>query len=137
MAHNLEDVEQITLFRWRDMFAGRYPELMLMHHIPNGGSRNKAEAAKLKRMGVKAGVPDIFLPVPKNGRHGLYIELKAGKNTATKEQTEFIESVRALGYEAEVCRGWEAAAAAILQYLTGKAVSADDIIHSGGHLNGL
>ena len=156
---NAEDVEQITLFRWRDMFSGRYPELLLMHHIPNGGSRNKAEAAKLKRMGssshnwrrpcrllgttsrhragVKAGVPDIFLPVPRNGRHGLYIELKAGKNTATKEQREFIEDVKSLGYDAEVCRGWEEAAAAILQYLTGKAVSAEDIAHSGGSIYGL
>lgn len=131
MAHNLEDTEQITLFKWRDMFAGKYPELLLMHHIPNGGSRNKREAAKFKRMGVKAGVPDIFLPVPKNGRHGLYIELKAGKNTATKEQREFIEEVKALGYEAEVCRGWEAAAAVILQYITGKAVSPEDIAKGG------
>ena len=76
-------------------------------------------------------MPDIFLPVPKNGRHGLYIELKAGKNTATKEQREFIESVRAMGYEAEVCRGWESAAAVILQYITGKAVSPEDIAKGG------
>ncbi len=127
-----EDNEQITLFQWRDLFMTRYPELHLLHHIPNGGSRDKREAAKLKRMGVKAGVPDIFLPVPKGGRHGLYIELKSGKNTATQEQRQFIADVKALGYEAAVCHGWEEAAAAILRYITGKAVSADDIIHLGG-----
>lgn len=30
-------------------------------HCPNGGMRNKAEAAMFKRMGVKAGVPDICI----------------------------------------------------------------------------
>lgn len=131
---NLEDKEQIALFQWRDLFERRYPELRLMHHIPNGGRRDKREAAKLKRMGVKAGVPDIFLPIPRDGRHGLYIELKAGKNTASPEQREFIADVRVFGYEAEVCYGWEEAAATILRYLTGKAVSREDILRAGGAL---
>lgn len=39
----------------------RYP----VFAIPNGGSRNKAEAAKLKAEGVSAGVPDLFIPIPK------------------------------------------------------------------------
>ena len=132
MRNSVEDNEQITLFRWRDLFVGKYPELKLMHHIPNGGSRDKREAAKLKRMGVKAGVCDIFLPVPKNGRHGLYIELKAGKNRLTAEQKEFIADVGALGYKTAVCYGWEAAAAEILQYMSGKAVTVDDITRLGG-----
>ena len=50
-----EDVEQISLFRWAAYQRGRWPELELMFHIPNGGKRNKAEAARLKEMGVKAG----------------------------------------------------------------------------------
>lgn len=41
--------------------------------------RDKATAVALKRQGVKAGVPDICLPVARNGYHGLHIELKAGK----------------------------------------------------------
>ena len=43
----------------------------------------------MKRQGVKAGVPDICLPVARNGYHGLYIELKAGKNKATKNQEKW------------------------------------------------
>ena len=31
-------------------------------HIPNGGSRDKREAASQKRQGAKAGVPDLFVP---------------------------------------------------------------------------
>ncbi len=58
------------------------PSLSLMHAIPNGGARgndsqtNKIRGAMLKAEGVKKGVPDIFLPVPLNGYHGLYIEMK-------------------------------------------------------------
>lgn len=55
--------EQEALFRWTVFVRGRFPEIELLYHIPNGGSRNKLEAANLKRQGVKAGVPDLCLPV--------------------------------------------------------------------------
>lgn len=44
--------------------------------LPEWGSRNKAEAVKLKQMGVKAGIPDLCLPVPMGMYNGLYIEMK-------------------------------------------------------------
>lgn len=45
-------------------------------HVPNGGTRNKAEASRLKSQGVKAGVPDVFIPIPCGQYHGLWIEFK-------------------------------------------------------------
>lgn len=48
--------EQKKLFRWADFMKTEYPELDMMFHIPNGGSRNKLEAANLKKQGVRAGV---------------------------------------------------------------------------------
>lgn len=72
--------EQEALFRWAAFVRGRFPEIDLLYHIPNGGSRNRLEAANLKRQGVKAGVPDLCLPVASGKYHGLYIELKYGKN---------------------------------------------------------
>lgn len=71
-----EAQEQATLFSWAEMQSGRRPELRLLFHIPNGGSRGKAEAARFKMEGVKPGVPDLFLPVPRGPWHGLFIELK-------------------------------------------------------------
>lgn len=82
----LESVEQECLMRWVQFVAGKYPELELLYHIPNGGTRNKREAEHLRRQGVKAGVPDLCLPVPRGEFHGLYIELKAKDNTPTKKQ---------------------------------------------------
>lgn len=78
-------------------------------HIPNGGSRNKAEAKRLKRQGVRAGVPDLFFPVSKRGCHGLFIELKVGRNKATEKQLEWIDLLNVQGYKAIVCVGYEQA----------------------------
>ena len=71
-----EAQEQAALFRWAECMAWKWPELRCMHHIPNGGSRNPIEARHLKEQGVKAGIPDVFLPCARGGFHGLYIEMK-------------------------------------------------------------
>lgn len=79
-----EATEQERVINWATFYAKDFPELDLLHHIPNGGSRNQLEAANLKRQGVKAGVPDLCLPVARNGKHGLYVEMKWER---TKPQT--------------------------------------------------
>jgi len=91
----------------------RYP----VFAIPNGGSRNKAEAAKLKAEGVSAGVPDLFIPIPKQGYHGLFIEMKVGKNRTSLEQDEWLALLRKNGYRAEVCYGADAAIKTIDDYI--------------------
>ena len=58
-----ETDEQQALFDWAKISG--IPDIDLLHAIPNGGHRNKATAGQLKAEGVKRGVPDIFLPVPK------------------------------------------------------------------------
>ena len=35
-----EAQEQTALFQWAKMQSGKYPELALLHAIPNGGSRH-------------------------------------------------------------------------------------------------
>lgn len=117
MSKTTESQEQQSLFQWATYHIQRYPDLQWLHHIPNGGKRDAITAAKLKQEGVKAGVPDICLPVPKGKYHGLYIELKAGKNRTTKNQEIWIKALRANGYCAEVCYGFEAAQRVILDYL--------------------
>jgi hypothetical protein len=63
----------------------------LWFHPPNGGSRNKIEGAKLKRMGVKPGISDILILEPRKEYSGLAIELKSAKGRATTEQKEFLK----------------------------------------------
>ncbi len=109
--------EQTKLFNWIAFMKCKYPALDLLYHIPNGGSRNVKEAANLKRQGVRAGVPDLCLPVPNGKYHGLYIELKYGKNKPTDKQKSWITKLREQGYAAEVCYGWIEASETLCTYL--------------------
>lgn len=109
--------EQIALFRWVSFYRATCPEVDLLYHIPNGGSRHPKEGANLKRQGVRAGVPDLCLPVARQGFHGLYIELKYGKNKPTAEQNGWMYALRRQGYAAEVCYGWQEAMELITKYL--------------------
>ena len=94
------------------------PELHLMHAIPNGGKRDIRTAAKLKAEGVKPGVPDIFLPVPRGGKHGLYIELKRRKGgTVSAAQEAWIRALTEQGYVCAVCHGATAARDEIEAYM--------------------
>lgn len=108
------------MFTWAAYQLGTFPELDLIYHVPNGGRRNKFEAAKLKRQGVKAGVPDVVLPVARAGFHGLYIELKYGKNKPTADQKKWIARLKEQGYKAITCYGWREAANEIENYLRRK-----------------
>ena len=117
----LESQEQTALFDWAECQKSTIPELKTMFHIPNGGSRNKIEAARLKRQGVKKGVSDVFLSCPKGGYHGLYIEMKRQKGgTVTKEQSDWLELMAHYGYKVAVCYGAAAAIAVITEYLKGE-----------------
>lgn len=113
-----EAQEQKALFEWARWEQNRHPELRTLFHIANGGSRNPIEARHLKEQGVKPGVPDIFLPVPKGEYHGLWIEMKRRKGGKVSDaQRGFIQTMNRLGYCAVVCRGWEEARNTILEYL--------------------
>lgn len=114
-----EDTEQMGVIDWAEWSAGRFPELKLLFHIPNGGKRDAREAARFKAMGVKAGVPDLCLPVPMNGFAGLYIEMKYGKNTETEKQREWIRALKEQGYKVTVCHGGIEATRELEEYLQG------------------
>lgn len=115
-----EDMEQIALFDWARVNEGHFPELSRLFHVPNGGSRGPAEAGRFKAMGVKRGVPDVFLDVPRGGFHGLRIEMKrrhGGK--VSEDQTDWIDWYNSNGYRAVVCYGWDEAREEIENYLHG------------------
>ena len=109
--------QQEALFRWVQFRAATMPELKLLHHIPNGGRRDAAEAAHLKRLGVKPGVPDLCLPVARGPHHGLYIEMKAGDNKPTDKQNEWLDALRKQGYAIAVCWSHEEAEEVIEEYM--------------------
>lgn len=113
-----EAQEQSALFQWAGRMQGRFPALALMYHIPNGGSRNPVEARHLREQGVKAGVPDICLPVPNSQYSALYIEMKRRSGGRVSDvQRGWIAALNRAGNLAVVCRGWEEARDEIIEYL--------------------
>ena len=105
---------QCLLIKW----ASVVPELKCLFAVPNGGHRHVAVAAKLKREGVKAGVPDLMLPIARGGYHGLFLELKADKGRLSDVQTIWLERLNANGYKTAVCFGFDSAKNTIMDYLS-------------------
>lgn len=100
-----EDLEQINFVNW---FRYQFPKVLIIH-IPNGGKRHAGEAAKLKRMGVVAGVPDLFIP-----EWRLWVEMKRVKGGKLSEnQKNIIPELERIGYTVVVCNGFEDAKLAI------------------------
>lgn len=98
------------------------PDLQWMHAIPNGGGRSAKQGADLKAEGVKGGVADICLPVPRGQHHGLYIEMKKAKGVpsdVSKDQLDFARFVWERGYLWCVCFGWRQATTLLQSYLEG------------------
>lgn len=116
-----EEQEQMAVFTWSALAAaiGDHPELAMLYHVPNGGLRDKATAGRLKAAGVRAGVPDLHLPVARHGYHGLWIEMKRAdrSNHPSPDQEWWIERLRAEGHHVVVAYGSEEAIAAIEEYL--------------------
>ena len=85
--------------------------------IPNEGIRSERTGARLKKIGLKKGFPDLFIIRPCGKYHGLFIEMKSIRGTATLEQKEWIIKLNSLGYKAVICRGFEAAKETIDKYI--------------------
>lgn len=126
-----EDAEQAAVFAWirEQINEGRqgYEDLEWAFAIPNGGSRGStkdhamAVGARLKATGVKAGVSDIFLPIPAHNLCGLFIEMKKDKlnggGSVSPKQQEFGTWVQTKGYGFCVCYGWVEAVTVIEQWM--------------------
>jgi hypothetical protein len=112
-----EALEQEKVISWCFHHERLYPDLKWIHHCPNGGSRQRLEAIRLKAQGVKAGVPDLHLPIQKGKYIGLYVEMKYDKGTIQKSQKEWIAGMAAAGHYACVCYGYDIAVEVIESYL--------------------
>lgn len=113
-----EDFEQELVMRWAAGNEHLWPELEFLFHPANGEKRAKRTAQKLKRMGVKAGVPDLVLPVARGGFHSLYLEMKRlDGGRLSIAQKRWRDALRAAGCEWAVAHGHEQAIAVIKDYL--------------------
>ena len=116
-ASALEHDIQVQLFKWAGLMSCQYPELKGMFAIPNGGLRTAVTGARLKAEGAKSGVPDIFLPAPRVGSAGLFVEMKRKEGVESANQKDWRLFLTAQGYTSVVCFSFDEAVSAILEHL--------------------
>ena len=115
----LEHIEQCGVFAW----AALYPELEIMYASANGGARNAVVGAKLKASGVKAGIPDIHLPIARHGYSSLYVEMKVIGGTVIASQLARFPLLEAANNLVLICWSRDEAIQAICQYMDIKVPS--------------
>jgi len=124
-ASGTEHAHQAALFAWckHPFHEGRLmPELDLLYAIPNGGARTSkfgqlAAGARMRAEGVKAGVPDLCLPVARRGWHSIYIEMKRGRNTLEGMQKQWLAGLFLAGNCCGVAYSWQEGAELLSWYL--------------------
>lgn len=102
-----------------DLKASYDERYRYIFHVPNGGKRNVIVATKLKREGVRAGVPDLICLLARHGYHGLVMELKVGDNDTSAAQDKWLKWLANAGYCACIVRNDPAEAMRILEWYLG------------------
>lgn len=113
MAYSEEDAIQAAYMDW---IRGFLNDPLWVWHTANQRSTSPAHGKKLKRMGVRAGVPDVFHAAGVPPYLGLFIEFKTGKGVVSPAQKKVMQEIRKQGYDVLVCRGVEEAKQAFLNY---------------------
>lgn len=109
--------ECFTFTQWLEL------KQVLYFHIPNEGLRTISSGARLKKIGLKKGVPDYFICSGMGGYHGLFIEMKRKTHCViTPHQEYWLERLVEAGFYACVCRGAEEAINTTCEYLAGRYI---------------
>lgn len=120
-----ELAEQFAVVAWCKRLSRTVePALDLLFAVPNGAKRDHQEATIKLMEGMRKGVPDLWIPAPRKGFHGLVIEMKvavwpgahAPKPVVSTEQHSYLDALRKEGYFAVVCCGADVAKQTIREY---------------------
>jgi len=106
---------QIQCVSW---FRYMYPHLApLFFAVPNGGKRNKAEAAIMKAEGITAGVSDLILNIPSGRYTQLAIEMKDCTGSQSSAQKRYQRYAQAVGIKYIICRDFGTFTVQVKDYL--------------------
>ncbi len=94
-------------------------------HIPNEGQRHIAHLRNLAQIGLKAGVPDYFLPLKNDYYIGLWLEMKAVSERNVKKrsnQDQWIKKLLLAGHYATYAYGADDAIDIVTKYLNNESL---------------
>lgn len=139
-----ESDEQKIVVEWARRLEGAFPALGMLFCVPNGGLRSVRTAARLKAEGVRAGVSDLVLPVPKDGWAGVFLELKTavrarqGLRACSDDQVTWLRLAATYDWKAVIAFGADAARVALAHYLRipGDSVGVDVLAFNGMRTTG-
>lgn len=129
---HIEDDHQRTVISWADytrLDSLKHPVLCgsvigdYLFAIPNGGKRDKQEAARMQGLGTRAGIPDLMLALPCQPYTGLFIEIKRPilrgepKPTVSPDQMDKLKRFAKAGYFCCVAYGCDEAQQYITNYI--------------------
>jgi hypothetical protein len=114
---SVEHDMQRALFRWAALQRNQYPELALLFSIDHAGTRHIAHACGLKARGVKAGIPDVCLPVASGNWHALWLELKSITGRQSEAQVWWQDALEHYDHRYVVVRSLDVAISVIEDYL--------------------
>lgn len=113
---NEEQSCQITALHWMKLVFPN--EEKNTYHFANERKCSLQYGKMLKKMGVKAGVLDLFISIPKQKKSGLWLEIKVKKNVLSPFQKQFMENQIKNGFAVACCWGIEAVQKVISLYLS-------------------
>lgn len=123
-----ESDHQAGWFTWaRTVRIAEFPGKTLYDFsfaVPNGAllAGNDAQRARymnfLKKQGLKNGVSDVVIALPRGPYHGAYMEFKRDNaSKVTDAQDDWIALMNIVGYHASIVRGYEQSVAFAQGYL--------------------
>lgn len=101
---------------------------LLLHHSPNEGllPKTQRDGAKRKKMGCRAGFPDLILLLPRHGFAYLAIELKTKKGWQSESQRLYQRAVEEAGGRYVLCRSVDEFRAVVDDYIKGGTATAEN-----------
>lgn len=108
-----ESWHQMQLIQW----CRQFPWGQFLFHIANESTGGMGWVVRNRQMGCRKGVPDLMLPIPSKGYHGLFIEMKNNNGRLSKEQKAWLEALSTFGYKAVSCKGFDEAARVLEDYI--------------------
>ena len=93
-----EDAELTAFFDFIRIKEASDPRLSVVFHVANERRVSPQAGRRLKKKGVKPGVPDVFVPIPSRNYHGMFIEFKIKPNKLTDIQINFGQQLVRHGY---------------------------------------
>lgn len=119
MRHPESQAQRALVAWWQMAFRGlQVPSEFLLFAVPNAAKVSNPITARIRKAeGLRAGIPDLCLALPRGPYHGLFIELKVEKNTPTDHQRSVLRELELQGYAVAIPIGFEAAKRVIEDYL--------------------